>query len=91
LAKHKSAQTRSLWYNLRETAAFAMLHLGTVQQKTQARQIIKELIAGKTPGKGFERPPLEWRKTLWQEYLQPQPDGRVEDPHQIGQISEPTA
>jgi hypothetical protein len=87
LSKDRQAR-EGYWFELRETAAFAMVKMGNQGTKEYGRTLIGDLLAGKTPGEGFAAAPKSWRQTRWDEYF-PVTKTRRRDLHDLGRIAEP--
>jgi len=67
-ARDKRASQKQFWYNFHETAAFAMTNLGNEGTQERGRALVRDLLAMKTPGEGFEQPPEDWLAQVRSEY-----------------------
>lgn len=57
------------WFDYKETACFCLAHLGKDDtEKERGKEGLRDLIRGKTPGRKFRRPSLEWRSKLFNEH-----------------------
>jgi hypothetical protein len=64
LARDKRARDRH-WYDLCQTAAFAMIKFGDPAMQAHGRALMLDLLNGKPLGAGFKAPEKEWRQELW--------------------------
>ena len=76
----------NLWYELQQTAAFALLMLGDQTSKGTGQKIMRDLLRRKTPGRKFEPPPEKWLKDIWDECFPSSPDGTQNDRFHLGSI-----
>jgi hypothetical protein len=66
LAKDKHARERH-WFELYQTAAFAMIKLGHEGTQRRGRALMLGLLRGDRPGNEFKLPDQDWRQSLWDE------------------------
>ena len=64
LARDERARDRH-WYDLHQTAAFAMIKMGNQGTQARGRALMLDLLDGTTPSAQFTPPGLGWRQDLW--------------------------
>ena len=79
-----------LWYEMYQTAAFALVLLGNQQTSDYGRTVLRGLFSRHPPAQGFKRPPREWRLERWNEYFWTDTGGVQHDHLQLGPIPLPT-
>jgi hypothetical protein len=69
-----------LWYQLYETAAFAMLRFGNEASQERGRKLIRQLFAGSLPNKDLPAPSVEWLRERFDEYCPKDENDNPTDP-----------
>jgi hypothetical protein len=79
-----------LWFNLKQSAAFAMICYGDGPAQQIGRSELIGLLEGKRPGVAFAAPGTNWYRTIWEECFPIDPDGQRRDLYGLGNIPPPT-
>lgn len=90
LSRHKKNAQTGYWYDLQETAAFAMIKLGQEGTQEYGRSLICNLFALVTPGSQFKEPPKSWLIERWNEYFPLKDDGTRDNLLGLRSIPQPT-
>jgi len=88
-AKDKQAHER-FWFDLHDTAAFAMIKFGDQGSREHGRELINDMFAGKNPGGEFQYPPTEWLQARWDEYFLRASGAGQSNPLGLANIARPT-
>jgi hypothetical protein len=65
-----------LWYELKQSAAFALIVIGDEEGKIRGRTEMLSLLEGRTPGPEFPPPATDWLEQIWKECFPAQIDGQ---------------
>ena len=80
-----------LWWELKQTAAFALIQLADGESRRKGVDEMRALLEGHSPGPEFPRAPTDWLAQMWEECFPRDKDGNRTDLFQLGQVASPVA